>query len=130
MCEFGAREPKIRFQNKCDFYRSVGLIARGIETGTCYLVYEENHLQGAWAEEYRIGILSNPNGVFDSVFPGKVMKGTGGLVGRINNNEYIRELIASFGLPIGKGQSIDTRLIRQSIPGEYQGCFQDGYDLL
>lgn len=129
MCEFGRREPKLRFSSKSDFYKALGLLARAVESHACTIVKENNQEQGAWTEEFRIRITSNPNGVFDTYFSGKVTKGVGSVVGRINNNEYISEISTNNYIPIDHS-NIDIPNVKSTVPPEYIGDFEYGYGLI
>lgn len=123
MCKltFGTKN-QIQFANKHEYFELLGFIAKS--DGTTSLVWEHNEEQGAWGSEGRIHFYTN-------VRPYSVTlhhtAGVGGIVSRVNCNEFVKNLIDNHGFVYGKAQ--DVRKIKSTIPLEYMESFEKGLNL-
>ncbi|MGZ8236601.1 MAG: hypothetical protein ACXWTY_01855 [Methylobacter sp.] len=127
---FGDRAPYLEFNDEHAYYKSLGFLVRGIESGICKIVHENNQDQGAWGEEYRIQIFGRKE-VFDELFreqtKSRVSAGVGRCLGRINCNQYIEKIKDKN--KVNLNGPVDTDLVITTVPEQYQSDFDDGYSL-
>ncbi|WP_102409461.1 hypothetical protein [Vibrio cyclitrophicus] len=112
--------PRLTFSSESEMYESIGYLAkkRGLSVRR-----EDNQNQGAWAPEYRIYVYDSLDNASVALL-NKASKGVGNAVARINCNEFICLLFASYGFVMGDNQDINT--IRATIPRIYLSDFERG----
>lgn len=125
--KYGARKPYLEFRDHEHFYIALGLLARSVELFVCKLVCEHNEDQGAWAEEYRIQIYQH-NEIFKDIFGSKVTAGVNSILGRINNNQYVKEI--SNNNNINQKEPFDSTLVRNTVPKMFIEAYDYGYALI
>ncbi len=116
---FFGKERQIQFPNEHGFYQFLGYLAKS--DGSTRIVHEDNQNQGAWSYEVRIHVLRPlPRGPWSV----RETAGNGGIISRINCNEFLENIINNHGFTTGDTQDITQ--IRNTIPQQYLGDFNAG----
>lgn len=116
----------IIFNDLHEVYETIGML-----TAQRYsrITIEQNQISGAWGEEGRIHIFSNPN-KFVNPIAIRFSAGVGKTLYRVNSNAFVEDLIANHGFTIGSIPLGGT--VADVIPPSYSvglGLVQIGYDI-
>ncbi|MCR4816125.1 MAG: hypothetical protein K5842_02935 [Bacteroidales bacterium] len=120
--QFFGKNNQIQFPNENGFYQFLGYLAKS--DGSTRIVHENNQNQGAWGPEIRIHVLKPmPSGPWSV----RETAGNGGIISRINCNEFLENIINNHSFVIGNTQ--DVLQIRQTVPQQYLADFDAGLSM-
>ncbi len=120
---FGTKQ-QIQFASNNEFFEALGLLAKN--DGTSSIHWEHNEEQGAWGSEGRIHVSRNA-AIFPNYFRNAFTAGTGGVLHRINCNEFVEYIVTNHSFQLGRVQSLTD--IRATIPSTYLPDFDRGLAL-
>jgi hypothetical protein len=121
--KFGTKG-QIRFDSDGDYFEALGFLAKN--DGTTSLHWEKNEEQGAWGSEGRIHCHKDLD-KFPSYFSSAFTAGRGGVLKRINCNDYVGHIFQEHGFVEGKTQ--DRTSIISTIPKIHIDDFNRGLAL-
>lgn len=110
---------QVHFSDEKEYYYALGFLASAKRTS---MHWEHNEEQGAWGSEGRIHCYKEL-----SLFPlsFRITAGTGTVLGRINCNDYVKELEETHYFSYGRVNQ-DTTLIMSTVPARYRADFLRG----
>lgn len=114
------KDKQVVFKNENDYYFALGVLASGKYTS---LHWEYNEEQGAWGSEGRIHCHGDLSKFPSSFF--KITTGKGSITGRINCNDYVKQLVELHGFE-KETRIQDVAKIIATVPPQYIDDFNKG----
>ena len=117
--QFGHKN-RLIFSSEADLYESIGFLASSKRTS---LTWEHNEYSGAWGSEGRIH-CNRDLAAFPVSLQNKFTAGVGGILKRINCNEFVEFLSTTHAFKINNSHSVPN--VRTTIPSSYLYAFDRG----
>lgn len=114
------KEGQLQFKNEKEYYESLGALCHDDKF---HITYETNSKTNSWSDALRI--KCNTNNLSDAFSNARRD------ANRINCNEYVTNLYQNHNFNFDKKNkklSGDYNKVRETVPKEYQGDFEKGYN--
>lgn len=114
---------QLNFKDEREYFCSLGLLCK---KNAFNIVYEHNKLTNSWEDAYRIQCPAYLIGILTDAFKNALRTQN-----RINNNEYIKNLIDNHNFEYtGNGKYIigDYLKVINTVPTQYRSDFTAGYN--
>ena len=140
---YGARNPRLVFASDADFFETYGFLCND-NIHRLEFQWEYNANSGAWGNEGRIHFLQTNIGAAYNPMPiilqNRLTAGRGNIANRLNCNDFITELVNSYGFQINpsKPGNLVTRSAQGLlpplnptiyVPQQYLNDYQRGYNM-